>query len=187
MRKKAAQNHLAQNHLAQGHLAQGHLNFDALRIGHGSDVHQLVSGRRCVIGGVEFPDAQVGPDGHSDGDVLLHAVMDALLGATGRPDIGQRYPPADTAYKNADSSLLLSDVWAEISGAGFAVINIDCTIICELPKIAPRRVAIQARIAQLLGISVECVGVKATTAEKLGALGRGEGIFASAVVLLVRS
>ncbi len=157
-----------------------------LRIGQGIDLHKLVSGRPCVIGGVKI-DSNVGPEAHSDGDVLLHALMDALLGATGNADIGQRFPNTDARFKNSDSSALLLNVWEEL-GKSWAIINIDCSVVCEIPKIAPYRTAMRKRIAELLGTGEDRVGIKATTAEKLGALGRGEGILAQVVVLLgVRS
>lgn len=160
--------------------------LDALRIGQGCDIHRLVSGRPCIIGGVKF-DSPVGPDGHSDGDVLLHAIMDALLGAAGLPDIGHRFPPTDMKWRNANSADLLANVWSELRSLGWSVINLDCSIITQLPKIAPRREEIQARIAALLDVSVDRVGLKATTAEQLGALGRGEGIFAQVSALLRRT
>lgn len=153
-----------------------------LRIGQGIDLHRLVIGRPCVIGGVKI-DSSVGSDAHSDGDVLLHALMDALLGAVGHPDIGARFPNTDARFQDADSSALLADVWGELS-KDWAVINIDCSVVCETPKIAPYRAAMKRRISEILQTSEDRVGIKATTAEKLGALGRGEGILAQAVVLL---
>ncbi len=156
-----------------------------LRIGQGYDVHRLVEGRRLVLGGVEIPFER-GLAGHSDADVLLHALGDALLGAAGEGDLGEHFPPDDPRWKDADSGDLLRRILERIAGAGWRVVNCDLTLLAERPKIAPHRAAIRARIAALLGIETGAVGLKATTHEGLGALGRGEGIAAHAVVLLAR-
>ena len=155
-----------------------------LRIGHGYDVHRLVTGRRLVLGGVEIPHEK-GLDGHSDADVLLHAVSDALLGASSLGDIGQQFPPDDDAYKDADSAVLLARVAEMIRKAGFsAIINVDAIIMAEQPKMAPHIPAMRQRIADVLGIELSQVGLKATTTERLGMVGREEGIAASAVCLI---
>lgn len=154
-----------------------------LRIGQGYDVHRLVPGRRLVLGGVEIPHP-LGLDGHSDADVLLHALGDALLGAVAAGDLGDHFPPGDARFKDADSAELLRAIVEIVVAKGFRVVNCDLTLVAEAPRVAPYRPAIRARVAALLGLSVEEVGLKATTNEQLGALGRGEGIAALAVVLL---
>ena len=156
-----------------------------LRIGQGFDVHALVAGRKLIIGGVDIP-YHLGLDGHSDADVLLHAISDALLGAAALGDIGRHFPDSDGAFKNIDSRVLLRSVKEKISAAGYAVVNIDATIIAQAPRMAPHIAAITANIAVDLGVSLDAVNVKATTTEKLGFTGRGEGIAAQAVCLLVR-
>jgi len=153
------------------------------RIGQGFDVHQLVEGRPCIIGGVHIP-FEKGLLGHSDADVLLHAVADAVLGALGLGDIGQHFPDTDPAFKDADSLKLLEHVWGLARERGYALGNADCTILAERPKIAPHMAAICANIARALDADVSQVNVKATTTEKLGVPGRGEGIVAQATVLL---
>lgn len=155
-----------------------------MRIGQGYDVHALVAGRRLVIGGVTIPFDR-GLAGHSDADVLLHAVCDALIGAAGLGDIGRHFPDTDPRYRGADSRTLLRAVAGMLAARGLGVGNIDATIIAEAPKMAPHVAAMCANIAADLGIAVDGVNVKAKTAERLGALGRGEGIAAEAVVLLV--
>jgi 2-C-methyl-D-erythritol 2,4-cyclodiphosphate synthase len=154
-----------------------------MRIGSGYDVHRFGPGDRVRLGGVEIPHAQ-GLVAHSDGDVLLHALMDALLGAAAAGDIGRHFPPGDARYAGADSRGLLRAVAKEIAGRGFTVVNCDLTLIAESPRIGAHRDAMCANIASDLGISRDRVNVKATTAEGLGALGRAEGIAAQAVVLL---
>ncbi|KGL38053.1 2-C-methyl-D-erythritol 2,4-cyclodiphosphate synthase [Listeria newyorkensis] len=154
-----------------------------IRVGQGYDVHQLVEGRKLIIGGIEIP-YEKGLLGHSDADVLLHTVTDAVIGAVGKRDIGHFFPDTDMAYKDADSAELLRVVWAEIEADGYKLGNIDCTIIAEKPKMAPYVDAMKARIAELLHATPEQVNVKATTSEKLGFTGRGEGIASLAVVLL---
>ncbi len=160
----------------------GSTNF---RIGHGFDVHQLVPGRRCVIGGVEI-DHDRGLLGHSDADVLLHAICDALLGAAALGDIGKHFPDSDTRYQGIDSRNLLRQVVALLVEKGFVVGNIDATIIAEAPRMAPHIAAMVANIAADTKLDAGCVNVKATTTEKLGFAGRGEGIAAEAVCLIVK-
>jgi len=155
----------------------------ALRVGQGYDVHALVPGRRLVIGGVEIPFER-GLLGHSDADVLLHAITDAILGAAALGDIGTLFPDSDDAYRDADSRLLLRTAVARVQAAGWTIQNIDATVIAERPKIAPHVPAMRAAIAACTGIAVDAVNIKGKTAEKLGAMGRGEGISAQAVVLL---
>ena len=152
-----------------------------IRIGHGYDVHKLVEGRRLVLGGVEIPYGK-GLLGHSDADVLAHAVADALLGALALPDIGRRFPDKDPKYKDADSIELLKDVYAEILSMGYSVGNLDCTIIAEKPMLKPFIEQMREVLANALSTDVANVNVKATTEEGLGL--RGEGIGAHAVVLL---
>lgn len=157
-----------------------------IRIGQGFDVHQLVTGRKCIIGGVDIP-FEKGLDGHSDADVLLHAICDALLGAAALGDIGKHFPPSDMRYKGIDSRELLSHVAALLKTRGYTVSNIDCTVICELPKLSPHTEHMRANIASDCGIDIDAVNVKATTTEKLGFTGRGEGIAAEAVCLIQKS
>ncbi|TCS71558.1 2-C-methyl-D-erythritol 2,4-cyclodiphosphate synthase [Sulfuritortus calidifontis] len=153
------------------------------RIGHGFDVHAFAAGRKLIIGGVEIPHDK-GLAGHSDADVLLHAICDALLGAAGLGDIGRHFPDSDPQYKGIDSRKLLRHVVALVNGRGWRVGNVDATIIAQAPKLAPHIPAMQAHIADDLGVAIEVVNVKATTTEKLGFTGRGEGIAAEAVCLL---
>lgn len=155
----------------------------ALRIGQGFDVHQLVAGRRLVIGGVEIAHDK-GLLGHSDADVLLHAISDALLGAAALGDIGRHFPDSDPRYKGIDSRELLRRVAGLVREAGFVPVNVDATIIAEAPRMAPHVPAMVANVAADLGIDAGCVNVKATTTEKLGFTGRGEGIAAQAACLL---
>ena len=154
-----------------------------MRIGHGFDVHALVAGRKLIIGGVDIP-FEKGLDGHSDADVLLHAVCDALLGAAGLGDIGRHFPDTDPRYKGADSRVLLRAVGEKIVAAHYAVANIDATIIAQAPKMAPHAERMAANIAADLGIARGAVNIKAKTTERLGFTGRGEGIAAEAVALL---
>ena len=155
----------------------------SLRIGQGIDVHPLVKGRRCVIGGVEIPSDR-GLDGHSDADVLLHAITDALLGAAGHADIGTLFPNTDLKWKGAASTELVRQVWHTLSLDGWHVVNVDCVVLAEVPKLQPHIAAMKACIAELLGVGVTSIGIKATTTERLGFVGREEGIMAQAVVLL---
>jgi 2-C-methyl-D-erythritol 2,4-cyclodiphosphate synthase len=154
-----------------------------MRIGSGFDVHALVVGRPLVIGGVAIPYER-GLDGHSDADVLLHAIADALLGALALGDLGHFFPPTDPRWRGADSRDLLRQVMAYVSGQGYAIGNVDATIIAEAPRLAAHVPAMRSNIAADLGCDVARVSVKATTTERLGFTGRGEGIAAEAVVLL---
>ena len=163
--------------------SRNHAPMTQTRIGFGYDIHPLAEGRKLFLGGIEIPSPR-GLDGHSDADVLLHALCDALLGAAGLPDIGHLFPNTDPAYKGASSLLLLAEVVRRVQEAGYAVGNADMTLIAEAPKIAPYIAQMQAVIADALRIQPSQVGIKATTNEGLGALGRGEGIAAHAVALL---
>lgn len=154
-----------------------------LRIGHGYDVHRLVEGRRCIIGGVDIPHDK-GLLGHSDADVLAHALADAILGAARAGDIGKLFPDTDPAYEGADSLLLLARVMEHVRGLGFEFVDADCTIACQEPKISPHRDQMRANLSRALGVDIESVGVAATTTEHLGWEGQGEGIGAWAVCLL---
>ena len=156
------------------------------RIGQGFDVHQFAEGRPLIIGGVTIP-YEKGLLGHSDADVLLHAIADACLGAIGQGDIGKHFPDTDEAYKDADSALLLQHVWSIVRQHGYKLVNVDCTIIAQKPKMAPYIANMQERIAELLEGNVSQVNVKATTTEKLCFTGREEGIAAQAVVLLQKN
>lgn len=155
----------------------------SFRIGTGFDVHQLVAGRPLVMGGVTIPHDK-GLLGHSDADVLLHAIADALLGAAALGDIGKHFPDTDSAYKGADSRVLLRGVLARVREAGWQVGNIDSTIIAQAPKMAPHIASMRANIAADCCVLLDCVSVKATTTEQLGFTGRREGIAAQASVLL---
>jgi len=156
-----------------------------IRVGQGFDVHALVAGRPLILGGVTIP-FHLGLLGHSDADVLLHAVTDAILGAAGLGDIGRLFPDSDERWRGADSRELLRGAYAAVRATGWRVGNIDCTVICEKPKIAPHAAAMRTHIAADLGIAVERVSVKGKTTERLGFEGRGEGIAAQAVALLLR-
>lgn len=158
--------------------------MNAFRIGQGFDVHALVAGRPLVIGGVTIPFSK-GLLGHSDADVLLHAIIDALLGAAGLGDIGRHFPDTSPAWAGADSRVLLRETRVKLRSAGFAIGNVDATIIAEAPKMAPHVAGMVARIAADLEISEAQVNVKAKTTERLGFTGRGEGIAAEAVALVV--
>lgn len=154
-----------------------------MRIGHGYDVHKLVEGRKCIIGGVDIP-SDVGLLGHSDADVLLHAISDALLGAAALGDIGKHFPPSDNAFKDADSRVLLRRVVELLNQNGFKVGNVDSTIIAQKPKMAPYIDAMRKNIAKDLNLEVGAVSVKATTEEGLGFTGEGKGIAAHAVCII---
>lgn len=158
----------------------------SLRVGQGFDVHPLVEGRDLIVGGVKIP-FEKGLAGHSDGDVLLHAIMDALLGAAGLADIGQQFPPYDEKYKNADSAVLLKTVVQLVKEAGFVdIINIDATIMAEKPRFSPHIPSMRSRIAEIVEVEPSRISIKATTTERLGFVGREEGIAASAVCLVAR-
>jgi len=154
-----------------------------MRIGHGYDVHRLVEGRRCIIGGVDIPHEK-GLLGHSDADVLLHAIMDAVLGAMAAGDIGKFFPDSDPTYKGADSLVLTRRVAEVMAQRGYRLGNIDATVIAQAPKLAPHIPAMRERIAEAFGVEVVRISVKATTEERLGFTGSGEGIAAHAVCLL---
>jgi 2-C-methyl-D-erythritol 2,4-cyclodiphosphate synthase len=153
------------------------------RIGQGFDVHQLTEGRPLIIGGITIP-YEKGLLGHSDADVLLHTVSDACLGAIGEGDIGKHFPDTDPNFKDADSAKLMEHVWQLVKNKGYELVNADCTIIAQQPKMAPYIEQMRVRIAELLEATPEQINVKATTTEKLGFTGRGEGIASQAVVLL---
>jgi 2-C-methyl-D-erythritol 2,4-cyclodiphosphate synthase len=155
-----------------------------MRIGQGYDVHALVSGRKLIIGGVQIP-YEKGLAGHSDADVLLHALCDALLGAAALGDIGTHFPDTDARYRGADSRVLLRAVRALVADQQYAIANVDATIIAQAPRMAPHVAAMRANIAADLGIALNAVNVKAKTTERLGFEGRGEGIAAEAVALLL--
>lgn len=154
-----------------------------VRVGQGFDVHRLAAGRRLVLGGTEIP-CELGLDGHSDADVVLHALSDAILGAVAAGDIGKWFPPDDEAYRDADSAALLKTVVESDSLRNWRLANVDVTVIAEKPKLSPYIRQIRESIGRILMLELDCVSVKATTTEGLGALGRGEGIGALAVVLL---
>ena len=149
----------------------------------GFDVHQLAENRPCIIGGVEIP-FEKGLLGHSDADVLLHAISDAILGALALGDIGRHFPDTDVTFKDADSKILLQEVWKMAAARGYIINNLDCVVMAERPKMAPYISQITEKIAHLLNCPQDCVNVKATTTEKLGFTGREEGIAAQAIVLL---
>ncbi len=155
-----------------------------MRIGIGYDVHRLVKGRKLFLGGVEFENSELGLEGHSDADVLIHALMDAMLGAAGFNDIGYYFSDKDEKYRGIRSTELLKQVNTLIKNAGYAIENIDTIVVAEYPRVAPKIEDIKKILAETLGISIKQVGVKATTEEGLGFTGRKEGIAAHAVVLL---
>jgi 2-C-methyl-D-erythritol 2,4-cyclodiphosphate synthase len=159
------------------------MNF---RIGEGWDVHALVPGRKLILGGVEIAHT-AGLLGHSDADVLLHAITDAVLGAAALGDIGRHFPDTDAQFKGADSSVLLAEAMRRVRAKGWELVNIDSTIIAQAPKLAPHMVPIHASVAQALGVQIDQVNVKAKTAEKLGPVGQGQSIEARAVVLLCKA
>jgi len=154
-----------------------------MRVGHGYDVHPLVAGRDLILGGVKISHAK-GLHGHSDADVLIHAICDACLGAAGLGDIGKHFPDSDAQYKNIDSRVLLRKVKETLAGKGWKVSNVDSTLVAQAPRLAPHLPQMIQNIAADLGVAPDCVNVKATTTEKLGFAGREEGIEAHAVVLL---
>ncbi len=156
---------------------------ESFRIGHGFDVHKLVENRKLILGGVDIP-FEKGLDGHSDADVLCHAIGDAMLGAAALGDLGKFFPPDDPEWKDADSVELLKNIGGMIEKSGYRIGNIDATLILEKPKIAPYREAMRKKIASALNIDVDQISIKATTTEKLGFTGREEGIAAEVVVLL---
>lgn len=154
--------------------------------GIGFDSHRLAEGRELVIGGVHLPYER-GLDGHSDADVLAHAVIDALLGAAGLGDIGEHFPDTDERWRDADSMQLLASVVRSVLAEGLEIENVDCTVVMEQPKLAPHRQAIRGRLAEVLGVELARVNVKASTGERMGFVGRGEGVAALAIAGLRRS
>jgi 2-C-methyl-D-erythritol 2,4-cyclodiphosphate synthase len=154
--------------------------------GIGYDSHRLAEDRRLILGGVEVP-GELGLEGHSDADVLTHAVIDALLGAAGLGDIGEHFPDSDERWRDADSLELLRSVLVTVTAAGLQIVNVDCTVVMERPKLGPHREAIRARLAEALGLPVARVNVKATTGEGIGFVGRGEGVAALAIASLEQS
>lgn len=154
-----------------------------IRIGEGWDVHALAPNRKLVLGGVEIPHS-MGLLGHSDADVLLHAITDAVLGAAGLGDIGRHFPDTDAQFKGANSAVLLAEAMQRVRAKGWELVNVDSTIVAQAPKLAPHMAAINASVAKALGVSVEQVNVKAKTAEKLGPVGLGQSMEARAVALL---
>ena len=156
-----------------------------LRVGHGFDVHAFAENRKLIVGGVDIP-FELGLAGHSDADVLLHAICDALLGAAGLGDIGRHFPDTDMAFAGIDSRILLRRVAEQLQQRNWRVGNVDATIIAQAPKMAPHIARMTAHIADDLGVAIDRINVKATTTEKLGFTGRGEGIAAEAVCLIVR-
>ncbi|HEX2702669.1 MAG TPA: 2-C-methyl-D-erythritol 2,4-cyclodiphosphate synthase [Solirubrobacteraceae bacterium] len=155
------------------------------RSGIGYDSHRLVEGRRLILGGVEIA-ADRGLDGHSDADVLSHAVIDALLGAAGLGDIGQHFPDSDERYRDADSLVLLSEALASVRAAGFELVHVDATVVMERPKLGTARQAIRDGLAEVLGLAATNVNIKATTGEGIGFVGRGEGVVALAIATLAQ-
>ena len=154
------------------------------RVGEGHDTHRTIIGRPLILGGVHVTGAEFGLDGHSDADVLLHAIIDALLGATGQGDIGEWFPNTGDEWKNADSAKLLDAVLQSVLNRGWRIINLDCTIHAERPRMAVWKPKIRARLAELLHVSTEVVNVKAKSGERVGPVGRGESISADVIVLI---
>ena len=157
-----------------------------IRVGEGWDVHALVEGRKLILGGVQVP-YHLGLLGHSDADVLLHAITDALLGAAAMGDIGTHFPDTDARFKGADSAVLLAETARRVRAAGFEIGNVDSTIIAQAPKLMPHIPAMRASIAHALGVAVDQVNVKAKTAEKMGPVGLGQAMEARAIVLLIKN
>ena len=156
-----------------------------IRIGEGWDVHALADGRKLILGGVDIPHT-LGLLGHSDADVLLHAITDAVLGAAGLGDIGRHFPDTDAQFKGADSAVLLAEAMRRVRAQGWELVNVDSTIVAQAPKLAPHMPAIRASVAKALGVADDQVNVKAKTAEKLGPVGEGKSMEARAVALLMR-
>ncbi len=156
------------------------------RVGLGFDVHRLAPGRRLVLAGVAVP-AEIGPEAHSDGDAALHAVADAVLGAAGLGDLGEHFPDTDPAWKDASSADILGRVLAMAAEAGWRPVNVDVNVILERPKLGPHKAAMRTRLAELLGVAVDAVGLKARTLEGLGPVGAGRAVAAQAVMLMARA
>lgn len=163
------------------------MTFPQIRVGEGHDTHRTIPGRPLFLGGIHVTSADFGLDGHSDADVLLHAVIDALLGAAGLGDIGDRFPNTDPQWKGADSAGLLQTVLTEVCSHGWRILNLDCTIHAERPKLTVWKPLIRARLAELLVLDADQVNVKAKSGERVGPVGRAEAMMADAVVLLSRS
>lgn len=157
-----------------------------LRVGEGHDTHRTITGRPLIIGGITITDATFGLDGHSDADVLLHAIIDAMLGATGQGDIGEWFPNTDSQWKDAESTRLLDAVWRSVKDQGWRIINLDCTIHAERPRMVVWKPRIRQRLSELLDVPLEQLNVKAKSGEKVGPVGRGESISADVVLLLSR-
>ena len=153
------------------------------RVGLGTDLHRLAQGRRLVLGHVPIEHDR-GPESHSDGDVVLHAIVDAIAGAAGLPDIGEMFPDSDPAYRAADSATFVAEALRRAKAAGYAIVNVDVTIHLERPKLAPYKAAMRAEVARLLGLPVEAVGIKAKTGEGVDAVGRQEAVACTAVASL---
>ena len=164
-------------------MQKGGVDMTNLRIGQGYDVHRLTEGRRLILGGVEIPFA-LGLDGHSDADVLVHAIMDALCGASKLGDIGKLFPDTDPQYAGISSILLLKRVADALRAKGFQIVNVDATLVAQAPKVAPYRAEMEKNIAEALGIDLDAINVKATTEERLGFTGDGSGMAAKAIALL---
>ena len=162
------------------------MNGTSLRVGLGHDLHRLAADRALILGGVRI-DFERGLLGHSDADILLHAITDALLGAAGMGDIGDAFPDTDPAYAGIDSAILLRQTLDRVRGAGWRIVNLDCTIFAQRPKLSPHKPVIRQKVAELLGIPVEAVNVKAKTGERVGPIGREEAMAADAVVLIEKS
>lgn len=160
-------------------------NLPLLRVGEGHDIHRTIADRPLMLGGIQVA-SEFGLDGHSDADVLLHAVIDALVGAAGRGDIGEWFPNTDSRWKDADSADLLLHVWNTLQTDGWQLQNLDCTVSCERPRLGDWKPLIRQRLAELLSVSEDNVNVKAKSGEAVGPIGRGEAISADAVVLLAR-
>jgi 2-C-methyl-D-erythritol 2,4-cyclodiphosphate synthase len=154
-----------------------------IRTGLGYDSHRLLAGRRLVLGGVEIA-SEVGLDGHSDADVLTHAVIDALLGAAGLGDVGEHFPDTEPDYRDADSIALLREVTGRVAAAGWAVVNLDATVVIERPRLGPHKAAMRLRLAEAMGLAATAVNVKATSGEAVGFVGRGEGAAALAIATI---
>ncbi|APZ96558.1 2-C-methyl-D-erythritol 2,4-cyclodiphosphate synthase [Fuerstiella marisgermanici] len=161
-------------------------NLPEFRVGEGCDVHRTIADRPLILGGVTV-DCDFGLDGHSDADVLLHAIIDAMLGATGQGDIGEWFPNTDAKWKNADSVNLIQHVWNSLISGGWQLQNLDCTICCERPRLGPWKPLIRQRLAEILDVPEDRINVKAKSGEAVGPVGRGEAITAQAVVLLAKS
>ena len=159
--------------------------FNKLRIGSGFDIHRLIEGRRLILGGIEIP-FEKGLSGHSDADVLIHAIIDSILGAMGKADIGTFFPDTDNKFKDIDSKILLKKVVEIMKNEGFSIINIDTNIIAQAPKLMPHVPLMKEKLAQLLEIEVDQISIKAKTMENLDSIGKGEGIAAQASVLIIK-